>query len=42
MNVIFCDGSGRYLGENMDKSVYAKLITSNGVTYGEATVNGNY
>ena len=42
VNVIFCDGSGRYLSENMDKSVYAKLITSNGVTYGEATVNGSY
>jgi len=42
VNVIFCDGSGKFLSENMDKSVYAKLITSNGVTYGEQTVNGTY
>ena len=42
VNVIFCDGSGRFLTENMDKSTYAKLITSNGVTYGENTVDGNY
>ncbi len=42
VNVIFCDGSGRFLGENMDRQVYAKLMTSNGVTYGEQTVNGSY
>ena len=42
VNVIFCDGSGRFLSENMDKHTYAKLVTSNGVTYGEKTVNGTY
>ena len=42
VNVIFCDGSGKFLGENMDRTTYAKLLTSNGVTYGESTVNGTY
>ena len=42
VNVIFCDGSGRFLSENMDKDVYAKLLTSNGVTYGERTLNASY
>ncbi|MCX7408737.1 MAG: DUF1559 domain-containing protein [Planctomycetales bacterium] len=42
VNVIFCDGSGKFLGENMDRTIYAKLLTSNGVTYGESTVNGSY
>ena len=42
VNVIFCDGSGRFLSENMDKGTYAKLITSNGVTYGEQTLSGSY
>ncbi len=42
VNVIFCDGSGKFLSENMDKTTYAKLLTSNGVTYGESTVNGTY
>ena len=42
VNVIFCDGSGRFLSENMDKHVYAKLVSSNGVTYGEQTLNSSY
>ena len=42
VNVIFCDGSGKFLSENMDKYTYYKLLTSNGVTYGESTVNGTY
>ena len=42
VNVIFCDGSGRFLSENMDKNTYAKLLTSNGVTYGEQTLNASY
>ncbi len=42
VNVIFCDGSGKFLSENMDKQVYSKLLTSNGVTYGERTLNGSY
>ena len=39
VNVIMCDGAGRFLNENLDKHVYARLITSNGVTYGEQTLN---
>ena len=43
VNVIFCDGHGGFLNENIDKSVYVKLITSNGVTFGEKTLNqGSY
>ena len=42
VNVIMCDGSGRYLIEGIDKNVYVKLITSNGVSYGEVTLNQNY
>ena len=42
VNTIFCDGSGRFLSENMDKTTYGKLVTSNGVTYGERTVSGSY
>jgi prepilin-type N-terminal cleavage/methylation domain-containing protein len=43
VNAIFCDGNGRFLNENMDKTVYARLMTSNGVTYSEQSVSeGNY
>ena len=40
VNAIMGDGSGRYLSENVDKHVYAKLLTSNGVNFGERTLNG--
>jgi len=39
VNVIMCDGSGRFISENVDKNIYIKLVTSNGVTYGEGTLN---
>lgn len=39
VNMIMSDGRGQYLSEGVDKAVYAKLVTSNGVTYGEATLN---
>lgn len=39
VNVYMCDGSGRFISENIDKSVYCKLLTTNGVTYGEITLN---
>jgi len=43
VSAIFCDGHGSFLNENIDKAVYVKLITSNGVTYGEKTLNqGSY
>ena len=35
VNVIMCDGASRFLSENIDPHVYLKLITSNGVKYGE-------
>ena len=35
VNVIMCDGSGRFLNERIDLHVYAKLLTPNGVMYGE-------
>ena len=40
VNAIMGDGSGRFLNEGVDKHVYAKLLTSNGVSYGERTLNG--
>ena len=40
VNAIMGDGSGRFINENVDKNVYAKLLTSNGVTFGERTLNG--
>lgn len=39
VNVAMCDGSVRFLNENVDKLIYSRLITSNGVRYGEATLN---
>ena len=42
VNVVFCDGSARYLNENMDKDTYVKLLTSNGVANGEQTLSGSY
>lgn len=35
VNVIMCDGASRFLSENIDPHVYLKLMTSNGVKYGE-------
>lgn len=35
VNVIMCDGSGRFLNQNIDPHVYLKLMTSNGSAYGE-------
>lgn len=43
VNVILCDGSGRFLSNNIDKAVYVKLVTSNGVAFGEEELNnGSY
>lgn len=38
VNVAFCDGSVKFLNEGINKLVYSRLITSNGVRYGEATL----
>ncbi len=35
VNVIMCDGAGKFLNQNIDPHVYLKLLTSNGVTWGE-------
>ncbi len=35
VNVIMCDGSGRFINQNIDPHVYLKLLTPNGATYGE-------
>ena len=35
VNVMFCDGSVRFLNEKIDPHVYVKLLTPNGVAYGE-------
>lgn len=43
VNVIMCDGAGKFLNENMDPHVYLKLLTANGLTYGEGDINqGTY
>ncbi len=39
VNVIMCDGSGKFISEQVDKNIYARLLTSNGVSYGEATLD---
>lgn len=39
VNAIMCDGSGKFLNEGIDRHVYAKILTSNGVSFGEATLN---
>lgn len=35
VNVIMCDGAGRFLNENIDPHIYLKLLTANGAIYGE-------
>lgn len=39
VNVIMVDGSGRFLSETINAYVYARLVTSNGVSNGELTLN---
>ena len=41
VNAFMCDGSGRFVSEGIDKAVYIKLLTSNGVNYGETTLDSN-
>lgn len=43
VNVIMCDGAGKFLNESMDQIVFTKLMTSNGVSYGEGPLDqGSY
>ena len=39
INVMMCDGSVKFINESINKSVYAKLCTSNGVNNGERSLN---
>ncbi|WP_010585726.1 DUF1559 family PulG-like putative transporter [Schlesneria paludicola] len=39
VNAILCDGSGRFLSEQIDSLVYIKLVTPNGMSYGEAKLD---
>jgi prepilin-type N-terminal cleavage/methylation domain-containing protein/prepilin-type processing-associated H-X9-DG protein len=39
VNAVFGDGHASFLNESIDKGVYAKLCTSNGVNFGEQTLN---
>jgi prepilin-type processing-associated H-X9-DG protein len=41
VNAMFCDGSGRELSDRIDPRVYTKLLTSNGVEYGESALTSN-
>jgi prepilin-type processing-associated H-X9-DG protein len=41
VNVIMCDGSGRFLSESIDPQVYVKLLTTNGTAYGEGKLAEN-
>jgi prepilin-type processing-associated H-X9-DG protein len=41
VNVFMCDGSGKFISDGIDKTVYLKLLTSNGVNYGETTLDSN-
>jgi prepilin-type processing-associated H-X9-DG protein len=39
VNVIMCDGSAKFLNESIDQVVYTKIMTSNGVAYGEQALD---
>jgi prepilin-type processing-associated H-X9-DG protein len=39
VNAVFCDGAGKFLNENMDKTVFARIMTSNAVTYSEQSLS---
>lgn len=43
VTAILCDGSGKFISQKIDPHVHAKLMTSDGVTYGEnVLLNGQY
>lgn len=35
VNVIMCDGAGKFINQNIDPHVYLRLLTANGHAYGE-------
>jgi prepilin-type processing-associated H-X9-DG protein len=38
VNLFFCDGSGRFVSENIDPSVYARLVSSAGTKFGQGAI----
>ena len=41
LNAFFCGGNGRAISENIDFSVYARLISSDGSSFGQALLGDN-
>lgn len=41
INVFFCGGSGRSVSESIDKTVYLRLLTSDGFSYNQVIVGDN-
>ncbi len=41
VNFVFCDGSVKSINENLDSSVYARLVTPDGKTYSQPLLSGN-
>ncbi len=41
VNVVFCDGHAKSIAQSIDKFVYARLITSDGMRYGQVVLQGN-
>ena len=39
VNAIMADGSGKFINEQIDKLTYSKLVTSNGVNFGETRLD---
>lgn len=41
VNVVLCDGSARSVNEQIDSTVYIRLLTPDGKTFGQPLVDGN-
>ena len=41
INGFFCGGNGRSISENIDFGVYARLLTSDGSSFGQALLGDN-
>lgn len=41
VNVFFCGGNGRSVSENIDKTVYLRLMSSDGFSHGQAVLGDN-
>lgn len=40
VNAFFCDGSGKFINEQIAATVYLQLVSANAVNYGELSVSG--